>query len=608
MDIFASDSSGKASSRKEAALVEIVVDGRRLYLSDPELVENVFCPTGPGGGRDPSCRPGGIKRTSFGPTGPGMAAPIRVDEFKWKEATEKELSDIYSLAARQTELKKKVSGATNEDDRLKFSDELAQTKHKLDGIREGIRERYAEKYGEKAEKELTMKKAVELTKQHREGKIDGPGKSSSKKTETKKSVKDYSDEQLQSRFDAKQIEYQKARDAKDYTKSTQIAQELEQLSTELVTRRTERRKAGVAKKKEEIRKSAKKKAAKKGLDELSDGYLKTKQRNKKKELEAALDKQDWTKANKIEKELNAIHDELFKRNTGRKFDRKGGESKTKQVEKGVSKRAQLREARAEYGYGGKPKSQAAKGMAMQDAVNEYGLTPGPGTGNGPKKLAKVRRTAHIKEHGMTTTTKMRKVKVEGVEIFYEDGLEYEASQLISAAGKMNPRLWRQNKKVIITNQNNKEDAHWATEFGTKGFVSAATGGDGNVVFYGGRFNRTTLTHESAHNLAYNLWGTTSPNKKPGNVGKHKSDFSDREEGRLKRGDRTRIENAVTGYGKNNSAEDFAEYVTAFEEIVVKGGHRYKEARIQDLRVRPRTFKTVARLLGHEDKIDELKPK
>ena len=128
------------------------------------------------------------------------------------------------------------------------------------------------------------------------------------------------------------------------------------------------------------------------------------------------------------------------------------------------------------------------------------------------------------------------------------------------------------------------------------------------MFYGGRFNRTTLTHESAHNLAYNLWGTTSPNKKPGNVGKHKSDFSDREEGRLKRGDRTRIENAVTGYGKNNSAEDFAEYVTAFEEIVVKGGHRYKEARIQDLRVRPRTFKTVARLLGHEDKIDELKPK
>ena len=120
---------------------------------EDDLTENVFCPTGDGGGVDPTCAPGKD----------GGINAIRVDEFVHKGGTKEELSSIYRLAAEQTRLQKLYK--SNPNDQVKSK--LDSTKNELDEIRQRIRDRYASIHGRAAEKALTMAKAVEMTKKQR---------------------------------------------------------------------------------------------------------------------------------------------------------------------------------------------------------------------------------------------------------------------------------------------------------------------------------------------------------------------------------------------------------------------------------------------------------
>lgn len=122
-----------------------------------------------------------------------------------------------------------------------------------------------------------------------------------------------------------------------------------------------------------------------------------------------------------------------------------------------------------------------------------------------------------------------------------------------ATKKVPEQLHQANKKVIFTIQKNKHDDHWANQYSTPGFVSAATGGDGNVVVYGGgQMSIGIYSHESGHNLATTLWGSVYPSA-DSNYSRAQSK-----------------EGPVSAYAKNSHAEDFAEacmmYVQKPEEL------------------------------------------
>jgi hypothetical protein len=67
-------------------------------------------------------------------------------------------------------------------------------------------------------------------------------------------------------------------------------------------------------------------------------------------------------------------------------------------------------------------------------------------------------------------------------------------------------LTRHTRNVYFSAQRNSEDDHWAEEYGMPGFVSAATGGKGRVVFYNGVAQPESLVHEMGHNLATAQYG------------------------------------------------------------------------------------------------------
>ena len=113
------------------------------------------------------------------------------------------------------------------------------------------------------------------------------------------------------------------------------------------------------------------------------------------------------------------------------------------------------------------------------------------------------------------------------------------------------RLRRQTTDVYMTKQKNSHDAMWKQKY--KDFTeSAHTGGDGNVVCYQGLSVRLgSFAHESGHNLAKHVYGDTSPHMRP------TSDFN----AAIASG-----EKPVSDYGKNSSAEDFAEASRLYVEM------------------------------------------
>jgi hypothetical protein len=108
-----------------------------------------------------------------------------------------------------------------------------------------------------------------------------------------------------------------------------------------------------------------------------------------------------------------------------------------------------------------------------------------------------------------------------------------------------------------------------------------------------------LAHESAHNLALNTFGSAKPELSSSFVKDRKFKMQGR---------RQRITNAVTDYGQWSPEEDFAEYVTAYNSIVVNGESNYRQATLSKLHSRPRAFNAVSKMLGDKAKAPAKKRK
>jgi hypothetical protein len=121
-------------------------------------------------------------------------------------------------------------------------------------------------------------------------------------------------------------------------------------------------------------------------------------------------------------------------------------------------------------------------------------------------------------------------------------------------------LTRHTRNVYFSAQRNSEDDHWAEEYGMPGFVSAATGGKGRVVFYNGVAQPESLVHEMGHNLATAQYGGIAVG--PGA-------FRDAIESG---------EPPPTEYAGKSTAEDFAEsvrmYVDTPDELRATAPRRY----------------------------------
>lgn len=148
----------------------------------------------------------------------------------------------------------------------------------------------------------------------------------------------------------------------------------------------------------------------------------------------------------------------------------------------------------------------------------------------------------VKEHGMTTPARMRKMDVDGVSFEWEAGTEKQMALTIAnlVAKPIPDKLWAANGRVMMTTQQSKDDPHWQKAYNNPDHKSIATGGDGNMVIYNGKaISPSIVAHESGHNLAMKTWGDTKP--------PYGSDYG-----------RCGYEPPVSRYGANSRDEDFAE--------------------------------------------------
>lgn len=155
-------------------------------------------------------------------------------------------------------------------------------------------------------------------------------------------------------------------------------------------------------------------------------------------------------------------------------------------------------------------------------------------------------TAHAdtRAHGMVNPESgMKSVKIDKTSWVWNKDVDTTARDSMAkiVAADVPSALLKSNKQVIYSTQKNKDDSFWEKKYRDKGFVSAATGGDGNIVVYNGKgMSVNTFLHESGHNLAFKAWGTTTPPKE--------SSYAKAQA----------AEKPVSDYGRNSRAEDFAE--------------------------------------------------
>jgi len=112
------------------------------------------------------------------------------------------------------------------------------------------------------------------------------------------------------------------------------------------------------------------------------------------------------------------------------------------------------------------------------------------------------------------------VKVDGTYIAYTEKTRWSAARTMSnvhndvgSTSSVPDRLWNSNKQLIFSENANISDEYFGRRYKIENFRSAATGGDGSVVFYN-RSNKaaegSTFYHESGHNIAKRQWGNTNP--------------------------------------------------------------------------------------------------
>lgn len=112
-------------------------------------------------------------------------------------------------------------------------------------------------------------------------------------------------------------------------------------------------------------------------------------------------------------------------------------------------------------------------------------------------------------------TKMTTSRVDGVILAYPKDLEHRAKRFVhevATRSEYPKSLVRANKAIVFWDEANPDDDYWSRKYGRK-FVTNATGGLGSIDFYRyGVPNPGTYVHESAHNLAKQLWGQYEPPK------------------------------------------------------------------------------------------------
>lgn len=165
--------------------------------------------------------------------------------------------------------------------------------------------------------------------------------------------------------------------------------------------------------------------------------------------------------------------------------------------------------------------------------------------------ANRRAAESVKAHGLRKAIKMYSFDLDGVSIYYTSGTKDAAVDTLigwygmeKRVGERIPtRLWQGNERIYFVSARNKDDSFWAKTYKMPNFRSAATGGDGGIMVYGGDATSTSvLAHESGHNLAKKLYGSTRP---PAT-----SDY-----GKIIA---AATESPVTDYAAKSDAEDFAE--------------------------------------------------
>lgn len=175
---------------------------------------------------------------------------------------------------------------------------------------------------------------------------------------------------------------------------------------------------------------------------------------------------------------------------------------------------------------------------------------------------KTAATAIKMEHGMPGPEKMFVVNMDGIPLHYamdsQSRMTAAALMAKTAVDPLPPELTRHTRNVFISTLRNSADPKWEVRYKTPGFISAATGGDGNVVFYntgGGSMSSSwnVLAHEMGHNLAKGVYGNTDPGPSSG-IGALYDRWKSKASG---------YENVPTHYARHNRSEAFAEAIARY---------------------------------------------
>lgn len=188
-------------------------------------------------------------------------------------------------------------------------------------------------------------------------------------------------------------------------------------------------------------------------------------------------------------------------------------------------------------------------------------------------------TSFISMHGALDMVEAESLELDGMRIYFETDINNSETKHTNLANVLVSLLYADelalagereyiptplpkafstvNNKILFTAQRNSQDHVWEKAYGIQGFMSAASGGDGNIVFYNIDQKlvnvRQNFAHESGHNLATAVWGRTQPPP-------------DSEYGMAQI-----QESAVSEYAANSPDEDFAEacklYVSNKEYLI-----------------------------------------
>lgn len=189
-------------------------------------------------------------------------------------------------------------------------------------------------------------------------------------------------------------------------------------------------------------------------------------------------------------------------------------------------------------------------------------------------------TKPVKDDNMSEEENLKTIHLNGdIDLLYNPDNEENAAitiiEITTGIPDLPERLQEQIKQIIMTNQS--------------GAGAGATAGDedGNIVIYDGRPATTgTLSHESGHNLAHQLWGTATP---PDFEEGTDSYYERIEQGLPTSSDYANAINSgeppVSDYGGTNAAEDFAEAI----KLYVLNPARLK-------RIAPKRYKIIKQIM------------